>query len=431
MVHRPEKLPLQSLIDDALAQTPPGRRVWVALSGGLDSSLLLTLGAEACRRHPRPLHAIHVNHGLQQAAADFEAHCRTLCRRLGVPLSVEHVSVDPTNGQGLEGAAREARYAAFARCVAEGESLWLAQHRDDQAETLLLAALRGSGVRGLAGMPMGRDWQRRRLQRPLLGISRAELEAEAAHRGLAWTEDPSNAVPDQDRNYLRHAILPRLAGRWPHAAGALARSAALCAEADGLLAELAELDLEELGGAPGRLPRDGLSRLSAPRRRLLIRHCCERLGLALPPARRLESLLAQLEAREDAETRVAWPGGEARVWRGHLYLLAPVPALPTAWQLAWDGRSPLATPYGSCRVALAGPPDGEGDLRAMARRGGERLRLAGRGRRDLKRLLQELGVPPWVRGRLVVIRAGEVPVAVLDPGAGQWLVLAEGWRGTH
>ncbi|MDY7117034.1 tRNA lysidine(34) synthetase TilS [Halomonas sp. SSL-5] len=421
--------PLQAIIDDALAQTPPGRCVWVALSGGLDSSLLLTLGADACRRHPRPLRALHVHHGLQAAADAFEAHCQALCQRLGVPLSIERVSVDTSDGQGLEGAAREARYAAFARRVAPGETLWLAQHRDDQAETLLLAALRGSGVRGLAGMPAARNWQRRRLQRPLLGVSRAALEAEAARRDLAWSEDPSNAEADQDRNYLRHAILPRLGERWPHAAGSLARSAALCAEADGLLADLAGIDLEGLGGNPGRLPRDALLCLSLPRRRLLVRHCCGRLGLALPPARRLESLLAQLDSREDAETRVAWPGGEARVWRGHLHLLAPLPALPVGWQVAWDGRSPLATPCGSCRVSLAGPPDGEGDLRAMARRGGERLRLAGRGRRDLKRLLQELGVPPWMRGRLVVIREEETPVALLDPVAGRWLALAEGWRG--
>ncbi|QTF92356.1 ATP-binding protein, partial [Halomonas sp. BM-2019] len=131
---------LQSAIDRALAQTPPGRCVWVALSGGLDSSLLLALAAEACRRHPRPLHALHVHHGLQAAADGFERHCRRLCSRLGVPLFVERVAVDLTAGQGLEGAARETRYAAFARRVAPGETLWLAQHRDDQAETFLLAA---------------------------------------------------------------------------------------------------------------------------------------------------------------------------------------------------------------------------------------------------------------------------------------------------
>ncbi|SDN83389.1 tRNA(Ile)-lysidine synthase [Halomonas shengliensis] len=418
--------PLQSLINDALAETPPGRRVWVALSGGLDSCLLLTLAAAATRRHPRPLRALHVHHGLQEAADGFEGHCRALCEGLGVGLDVERVRVDAAGGQGLEGAAREARYAAFARRVGEGETLWLAQHRDDQAETFLLAALRGSGPRGLGAMPPGRQWQGRRLVRPLLGCSRAELTEAARWLGVAWVEDPTNAAPDQDRNYLRHAVLPRLGERWPHAAASLARSAALAAEADGLLAELAALDLARLGGDPGRLPLAGLAGLSPARRRLLVRHACAALGLPSPPARRLESLLAQQAARPDAVPRVAWPGAEGRGWRGHLYLMAPPLALPSAWASDWDGHAPLATPLGRCAVALGGAAEGE-RLRVAVRRGGERLRLAGRGGRDLRRLLQELAVPPWVRERLVVVWAGEAPVAVLDPQAGRWLALAEGW----
>ncbi|WP_300271038.1 tRNA lysidine(34) synthetase TilS [Halomonas sp.] len=420
-------LPLQSLIDDALAQTPPGRRVWVALSGGLDSCLLLTLAAAAARRHPRPLRALHVHHGLQEAADGFERHCRALCERLGVGLDVERVRVDAASGQGLEGAAREARYAAFARRVGEGETLWLAQHRDDQAETFLLAALRGSGPRGLGAMPPRRLWRGRRLERPLLDRSRAELAAAARCLGVAWVEDPTNAAPDPDRNYLRHAVLPRLGERWPHAAASLARSATLAAEADGLLAELAELDLARLGGDPARLPLAGLAELSPARRRLLVRHACAVLGLPSPPARGLESLLAQQAARPDAVPRVAWPGAEGRRWRGHLYLMAPPPALPSAWACDWDGRTPLATPLGRCAVALGGAAAGEAPLRVVPRRGGERLRLAGRGGRDLRRLLQELAVPPWVRERLVVVWAGEAPVAVLDPLAGRWLLLAEGW----
>ncbi|MDX1464944.1 MAG: tRNA lysidine(34) synthetase TilS [Halomonas sp.] len=423
---------LQSTIDDALAETPPGRCVWIALSGGLDSSLLLTLAADACRRHPRPLRALHVHHGLQAAADDFEHHCRRLASRLGVPLWVERVDVDLTAGQGMEGAAREARYAAFARRLAPGDTLWLAQHADDQAETLLLAALRGSGVRGLAAMPAGRDGQGVYLARPLLGASRAALEAEAARRGLAWVEDPSNADESLDRNFLRRRVLPLLETRWPAAGRRLARSAALAGEADGLLDEFAGLDLARLGGDPARLPVVELQGLSAPRRRLLIRHACQRLGLSTPPARRLEALLAQLETRVDGEVRVAWPGAEARVWRGRLYLLRPVEAGPAdeernEWPVAWDGQAPLATPWGECRVTLRRDDGAPVRLRVMPRRGGERLRLAGRGRRDLKRLLQELDVPPWARGRLLVVHHGEAAVAVLEPQGPRWRLVAEGW----
>jgi tRNA(Ile)-lysidine synthase len=429
MARQSETTDLHALIDDALARTPPGRVVWVAISGGLDSCLLLTLAAEACRRHPRPLHALHVNHGLQDAAEMFEAHCRRLCTELGVPLFVDVVEVDLNAGQGLEAAAREARYAAFIRRVGEGETLWLAQHRDDQAETFLLAALRGSGVRGLAGMPAHRDWQERRLQRPLLAVSRAELEQEALRVGLDWVEDPSNRDRRLDRNFLRHAVLPLLETRWPDSCKSLARSATLAGEADDLLQELAEQDLARLGGDAGRLTVEEIMALSAPRRRLLIRHACDRLGLQRPPARRLESLLAQLSARGDAGVRIAWEGAEARVWNRQLWLLAPAMALPADWRAEWDGVSPLETPLGLARVGLRGPGGGPWRLEASRRRGGERFHLTGRGRRDLKRLLQEARVPPWRRRQLVVIRQEDDPLGVLDPLTSRWVIVAEGWEG--
>ena len=418
---------LQATIDCALAETPPGRAVWVALSGGLDSSLLLTLAADACRRHPRPLHALHVHHGLQSAADDFERHCRQLCAQLGVPLCVERVSVARDAGQGLEGAAREARYVAFARRVARGETLWLAQHRDDQAETFLLAALRGSGVRGLAGMPPHRVWRGRDLRRPLLGVARADLEETARRLAVNWVEDPSNTDTGFDRNHLRHDLLPALEARWPQAAASLARSAQLAGEADALLGDLASLDLAALGGCADRLPLTLLNELSAARQRLLIRHCCQALGLPMPPAARLATLLEQLGSRDDAEVRVAWPGAEARCWRGALYLLGAAAALADGWELEWDGERPLETPLGrfTCRLAhAAGAPP---RLRVSARRGGERLAQTQRGSRDLKRLLQEAGLPPWQRQRLLVVwHAGEV-VAVLDDTGRAAVPCAPGW----
>lgn len=421
---------LQALIDNALAETVPGRCVWVALSGGLDSALLLSMAADACRRHPRPLFALHIHHGLQSAAADFERHCRRLCSRLGVPLFVERVTVDSGAGDGVEAAARRARYAAFAQRIRLGERLWLAQHQDDQAETFMLAALRGSGSAGLAGMPRRREFEGIILERPLRDVARRSLEAEAQRRGIIWVDDPTNAERRFDRNYLRHEVLSVLEARWPRAQASLARSAALAGETAGLLDELADFDLARLGGVPGRLGVKELLALSGPRRRLLVRRCLRRLGLALPPARRLATLEAQLESRNDAEVRVSWPGGEARLWRGDVFLMSPPMPLAEGWEAQWNGRDALSTPLGPLRRGLlysdAQAISRKDGLKVRARQGGEVIQLAGRGRRDLKRLLQEWELPPWERKQLLVVWHDGAPVAA-GLITGEWLTLADGW----
>ncbi|WP_027965886.1 tRNA lysidine(34) synthetase TilS [Halomonas halocynthiae] len=417
---------LQDLIDDALAQTAPGRCVWVALSGGMDSSLLLSLAADACRRVPRPLFALHVHHGLQSANDDFERHCRWLCSRLGVPLIVEHVCVDNGRGEGVEAAARRARYDAFAQHIGCGETLWLAQHQNDQAETFLLAALRGSGVAGLASMPRRRTFFGITIERPLLGVALTQLEEEAHKQRLVWVNDPTNSELQFDRNYVRHRVLNALEARWPHAQAALARSAGLVGEAAGLLDELADHDLMQLGGQPQQLTVSELLQLSEPRRRLLIRRCLTHLGLALPPARRLATLDAQLQGRTDGQAHVSWPGGEARLWRGKLFLMAPPLALAGDWQVEWCGQKVLPTPLGNLRRGLVADSGQAVSLQVCARRGGEVLHLAERGRRGLKRLLQEHGLSPWQRKQLLVVWHDNAVVAVglVD---GEWLLVAQGW----
>ena len=187
-------------------------------------------------------------------------------------------------------------------------------------------------------------------------------------------------------------------------------------------------DLALLGDDPACLPVVELASLAPARQRTLVRYACRRLGLASPPSARLETLLIQLNARDDAQARVDWADVEARIWRGKLYLQRRTAALPAEWRVEWQGEEPLPTPWGNVTVALA-PTDGHSVwLVLMPRRGGERLRLAGRGARDLKRLLQEAGVPPWARERLAVAWHEEEPVAALLLPEGRWLAVAAGWR---
>ncbi|RUR31502.1 tRNA lysidine(34) synthetase TilS [Vreelandella andesensis] len=401
--------PLLRLLSDALAETPPGRTIWVALSGGLDSSLLVTLAAQVCRDAGRPLRAIHINHGLQAAACEFEAHCLVLCNALDISLVTANVAVD-TQGEGVEGAARRARYQAFTRHIPSGDTLWLAQHQDDQAETLLLAALRGSGVRGLAGMPFRREWQGLTLLRPWLNVSRQTL-AEAAHElSINWCEDPTNRDIAFDRNRLRHQVMPALQLRWPGAARALANSAQHAGEADQLLEAYAVEELATLMRGEHCIDAALLGQRSLPHQRLLVRTLCGQLGLPAPTQKRLESLLAQLDAKNDAQVNIVWPGADARIWRRCLYLMPPLKTLPN-WEVEWEGASGQTTPLGRLDISLLPPRR----VTLRWRRGGEVIALKERGRRDIKRLLQERGEPPWERERLIVVMEGDLCLGVIRP----------------
>ena len=402
---------LERLLNDALVETPPGRSIWVALSGGLDSSLLLTLAAPVCRLAHRPLRAIHINHGLQAGAADFEQHCKALCQRLNVPLTVVGVTVDPRLG-GVEAAARDARYRAFQARLPAGDSVWLAQHQDDQAETLLLAALRGSGIRGLAGMPYRRQAYGLTFVRPWLSVAKTCLETRASQLNLAWCEDPTNSDVAFDRNRLRHEVMPTLKARWPEAARALSNSAEHAGEADAILGEYALAELDTLRAGAESIDATALATRSRPRQRLLVRTWCQQMLLPTPPQRRLDSLLDQLTAATDASVHVSWPGAEARVWKRRLYLMAPLEPLPT-WHSTWEGNPGLDTPLGMLALSLqASTP-----LTLRWRQGGEVIALAGRGRRDVKRLLQEAQIPPWERERLVMVMAEDVCLGIVRPPA--------------
>jgi tRNA(Ile)-lysidine synthase len=271
------------------ARVAPGTPLSVGLSGGCDSVVLLHLLSRL--GWAGPLQAIHVHHGLSPKADDWVVFCGEYCRNLGVPLIVRRVSVDVASGHGLEGAARNARYAAFSE-VAQG-CLLLAHHRGDQAETVLFNLLRGTGVNGAAGIPVERKLGQLVLLRPLLDVSRDEIDAYANDAGLAWVTDESNSDTTLTRNYLRHDALVGLSQRFPAAESSLAQAAANFAEAAGLLDELAELDwLQVCDGAAARM--SGLRKLSVPRLKNLLRYRLRSLGWQVPVASRLDEFARQI-----------------------------------------------------------------------------------------------------------------------------------------
>lgn len=407
-----------------LAAHPGVRRLLVAYSGGVDSHALLHwLAGQRGEWGGRTLAAVHVNHGLQPAAGEWERHCRRVCHELGVAFHPLRVDARPAAGESPEAAARAARYAALQGLLTASDALLTAQHQDDQAETLLLQLLRGAGPPGLAAMPLAAPFGAGWLWRPLLANSRAGILAYAETHSLVWVEDASNTDQRLDRNYLRHQIMPALRARWPAVSRTCSRSARWCAEAAALAEEVADADLAKIAGpGPDRLSLGGLRKLTEVRQRNALRRWFRRLALPVPTASQLTRLCGDVvTAPRDRMPLVRWPGGEVRRYRELLFAMAPlaghdpeqvlaftgpaldIPALGRLWLQPVPGQG-LSAP------ALAGAP-----LTVRFRRGGERSRPAGRQHRQaLKKLLQEAGVPPWERERLPLLYAGEALAAVAD-----------------
>jgi len=403
----------------------------VAFSGGLDSTVLLHLLANLAKTESLPaLSAIHVHHGLQAVADAWPAHCQDVCDELSVPLQVQRVQVQP--GASVERAARDARYAAFSAATQANDVLLTGQHRDDQAETLLFRLLRGAGVRGLSGMPATRALGQGSLVRPLLDVTRAELEAYAQDHGLRWVEDPSNQDRQFSRNYLRHQVLPLLSGRWPQAHASMARSAAHLREAQGLLDELAQIDLAtaklpaefEWSGLPS-LEFAAIAKLSDARQRNALSHWLGPLT-RLPDTDHWSGWVDVRDAGKDASPIWRLADGELHRSAGRLWWLSGqwlrTPVVSGDWH---EPSLALRLPDNG-RVMFSGQTPA-GPLQVRYRQGGEVMHLADRGHRDLKRLLNERAVPGFVRGRLPLLFRDEELLAVANlPGLDGHVL--EGWR---
>jgi tRNA(Ile)-lysidine synthase len=425
-VPRAADAPLRAAARVLPGLVPPGARLCVGLSGGADSVVLLDVLLALAPAYRWRISALHVNHQLSVHAPAWVRFCRRLCRERGVPLRVVKVTVPP--GDSTEAAARAARYAAYRAQPAP--YIVLAQHQDDQAETVLLQLLRGAGVKGLAAMAPARADSARAgftVLRPLLGVTRREIEAHATARALPWVDDDSNSDTHYLRNFLRLDILPRVAARVPGYRAILARAAGQMAEAAQLLDALAQHDG---AGAlvDGTLAVSALTALPPARARNLLRHFIAVRGARMPDARRLDEALRQaLTAKSDARVCVNLGDHDLRRHRGALQVVTRRALAPDAGAKAqpWHGERLLELPQWHGALEMRRRRGAGIDLEALLaqpvslrlRRGGEKLRVdAARPRRALKDWFQAAGVPPWRRDRLPCLWSGERLVWVAGLG---------------
>lgn len=405
----------------------------IGLSGGVDSVVLLRILTVLSAQLGFTLSVLHVNHGISPNANKWEKFCLHLCSTYGIPIKIAKLKVSRLSGTSLEAVARDARYQIFKKL--EADYVILAQHLDDQAETLLLQLLRGAGVKGLGAMPVIRNQIPEagnqtldpgpQILRPLLNVARGEIEDYAQKNKLCWIIDESNNDMSFDRNFLRHKIFPLLEKRFPSYRITFLRTSRHMAEAGCLLDELAEFDRKECIFS-NKLQIEGLRKLSFPRARNLLRYSLAQQGVILPSAVKLEDILRQLlSSRLDSKLQITFGGTEIRCFRGSIHVRRASVSPNKKWKLVWQGEKQLTiAELGGSVSFMRKKGRGinlqklkEGAVILHLRLGGEHIRPdCNRPRRSLKKLLQEASFPLWERETLPLLFSGEH--LVWAPGIG-------------
>ncbi len=391
----------------ASAKSTGCERLVIAYSGGIDSHVLLILVNELnCGKDTIPLDAIYVNHNLQDNSRKWGEHCRQVCQSLGVGFKQLNVDATANKGESPEEKARLVRYQALSKELQEREWLLTAQHKDDQAETLLLQLLRGAGVFGLSAMPERKMLAKGELHRPLLKVDREQIHQIALEYELNWSEDPSNQNLLVPRNYLRKKVIPLLKTFWPETTTMMDRSAGWLAETAKLATEIAEQDFKAVECPYQSLSIKILNQLSLQRQKNLIRYWFHHFALQRPGNEKLDIIIQQIiNARDDANPQLDWQGVSLRRYKEHLYMTPLLSDPDSDWQESWDGMSSIELPskWGFLNVSTI---SGKGlsssyqnqELTIKLRQGGERCHPAGRGHsQSLKNLFKEYEVPPWLR----------------------------------
>ncbi len=414
-----KNLPQQSQV------TNPDRHYLLAYSGGCDSRVLLQLLFDLKQAGKiKNLQALHINHQLHQDSNQWAEHCVKQCERLNIPCEVVKVTVNTSAGQGIEAAARTARYQAIAERVTENTTVLTAQHADDQVETFLLQSLRGSGVKGLAAMPVIKRFENGYLYRPLLSVTQGDIQSYAKAHNLNWVEDPSNEHTHIDRNFLRHNVVPLLKQRWPASHKTFARVVQHQAEAAQLVDELAQIDWLTLQLENNTLSLNKLKLLSYVRQKNVLRYWLHNIqGLSLPDNVHLSRILQELvPAADDAQPEVRWGDVIVRRFNGMLYADSMQNNFITT-RFSWSADKTFAlshTVNGSQKKLqlLTRQVTGQGlskqkldnnTVTVRFRQGGEVCTPDGRGNHQhkLKKLFQEWQVPPWQRGHVPLIYVGD------------------------
>jgi tRNA(Ile)-lysidine synthase len=426
MSHIPQRFSGESLLS-TLNRLPRPDTYWLGFSGGADSTALLVALHELGPLLEAPVRAVHFNHGLSADADLWMQHCRDFCAERNIPFTGKKLVIRRGGGTSLEEAARDSRYAAIAGLVAKGDLYLTAHHGDDQAETLFLNLMRGSGVEGLAGIPelrkIGQAW----VARPLLEENRERLESFLRSRGIDWLEDPSNKDEAFDRNFLRRKLFPLLEQRWPGVSRRLSRTARHARLTSASLARYIDQHAGEQLHDDLELPLDVLLQFDRELQPLVLRQWLRRREVPALPETRIHEFLNQVNADgRPGQAEIRWGDWLLKRYRESLYLL-PRDLLGPCPEMAWTGavRLALGAQLGALEVegGEAGIPD---HWTVRARVEGDGLQLNRDGpRRKIRRLLQECAIPPWLRQCIPVLCWEGEPVAVGDwmlaPRLREWL----------
>ncbi|GBL32887.1 tRNA(Ile)-lysidine synthase [Methylophilaceae bacterium] len=425
-------LSLIDLVDKAfvslLASSKKIKSMTVALSGGVDSVVLLHLLHQLQKTHHFSLKASHVHHGLSKNADKWVKFCEKLCTKLSVPLDVYYIKLPQKKSLGIEGEARQLRYEKLLK--SQSDLVVLAHHEDDQAETFLLQLIRGAGVKGLSSMAHFDD--KRKLWRPLLNTSRIEIESYAKKHQLKWIEDESNQNTDFDRNFIRSKVLPILKNRFTHIIKVISRSSAHQAEAQHLLDDLAEIDLKNSLKSyiyKHKLQVKTLDKLSNSRAKNVLRYWLEINDQLMPSKDLLDELLRQvLTAKKDAELKIQISKDfEIRRYKDEVYIVKKNLKGQKNYEIIWKGESEILLPNGTQLNFKKVKGRGinfkflnDQKLKIRNRQGGEFFKPdSKRPTKKIKQLLQESDLPPWEREFFPMIFIGNELAAVPNFGIDQ------------